>query len=120
MREPSRGVVWIAETTLDYDTAARRPDPLAAVFDAEVVSMPQAAPNLRVLAPANLISFAEDALRLFDAGSFELVGCTSPEHKTAALCFAGPGRVVAGLENRYTVKSPQRANFVGAAYNRNC
>jgi WD40 repeat protein len=46
-----------------------------------------------------LIACGEDELRLFDAESFNLVGCTSLDHKISALCFAGPTHVVAGLDN---------------------
>jgi hypothetical protein len=50
-----------------------------------------------------LVACGEDELRLFDAGSLDLVGCMSLGHKISALCFAGPSRVVAALDNGQVV-----------------
>jgi WD40 repeat protein len=51
----------------------------------------------------SLIACGEDELRLFNAESFNLVGCTSLGHKISALCFVGPTHVVAGLDNGQVV-----------------
>ena len=46
-----------------------------------------------------LIACGESELRLFDAESFDLVGCKSLGNKISALCFVEPGHIVAGLDN---------------------
>jgi WD40 repeat protein len=75
--------------TFDVDTMQHRVEAYERLPCAPVAVSPDGA----------LVACGESELRLFDAETFDLVGRKSLGHKISALCFVGPGHIVAGLDN---------------------